>query len=92
MKTIIAIVIALAACGDNVSLDKAREIIKKECGEAPLAPGWSVSFETVNGFDRALMTREDFIRISQWREDVEAYAACTQGYATEPRGYFVANN
>lgn len=85
MKTIIALTIlaSLVGCGDNMSLDEARNVVKTECGDAPLAPGYSVAFEKVNGFDRALMSPDDWNRIEAWRSDVEAYEACVQGFAND---------
>ncbi len=82
MKTIIALCIALTACGDNnQTLDQARATIKAECGDGPLFPGVSVAFESVNGFDRVLMSPTDWANMDAWRNDIETYEACVQGYA-----------
>jgi len=84
MKTIIALFITIAACGDNTktqSLDEARATIKAECGDAPVAPGYSVSSETINGFDRVCTTVDGWNQLATWYNDVETYTACVQGFA-----------
>lgn len=74
MKTITAlltILLTVAACGEDTTTNNG-------CGEYPTAPGYAVSFEKVNGLDRALMTVSDFQNIDAWREDVTAWANCMQ--------------
>ena len=83
MKTIIIalFVSSLVACGDNtqsndLSQHDVQSYVQEMCGSIPSAPGWAVAFENVNGFDRALLTREDMQAISAWRTAQDNWNNC----------------
>lgn len=68
MKIALCLLVMLAACTDD----------PKECGPYPTPPGWTAAFESVNGQDRALLTRDDYENINAWRDDVTHWATCME--------------
>lgn len=75
MRYLLAVAL-LAACTDEtpapVTPTKIGEVAVMDCGEPPLAPGWSASF---NG-GTASMPTADYNAIVQWRDQIAAWRDC----------------
>jgi hypothetical protein len=74
MKTIaLAIMIfVVASCVNGEDPDP--------CGPRPQAPGWAVAFDTINGYQRALLTVEDYNAIVTWRFEITEWATCMESH------------
>lgn len=71
MKKLIVLFAFLAACTTDDADPQTHE-----CGPAPRMPGYVVSFETINGFDRALLTRDDWENLNAWQFDITRWSQC----------------
>lgn len=70
------LLIALASCVTDESAMQAKQRVQDECGSPPLAPGWTVANETINGMDRIVMLPGDYTMLMDWRDAVDAYEVC----------------
>lgn len=73
---ILLITVLLAACAEDMKPGTEErpigETVTRDCGEAPLAPGWSVAFDS----GMATMTVADYSAITNWRDAVAAWRDC----------------
>ena len=75
MRTKIFMLLCLISCDAKDADQTTGEYVVEMCGTSPLAPGRSYSFETVNGFERVLMTRETYAAIEQYVADAKRAGA-----------------
>jgi hypothetical protein len=73
MRFIMILALTFFACTDHPS-EKVGEVAVRDCGAAPLAPGWSVAFDQTTG--AATMSGADFANIQSWRTAVTAWEEC----------------
>ncbi len=76
MRYLLALAL-LAACNDDTSTQKEPpteigDIVRQDCGDPPLAPGWSVAFN--NG--TAKLSADQFHAIEAWSDAVAVWRDC----------------
>ena len=73
MKITLLVSLLLTAC-----VDQPQGTAIDGCGESPPYPGAPVSFEQVNGVDKAILDRASWVTLDAWHHDVSAWTACIE--------------